>query len=91
MTWRDVKLATLQKMFAADGTTIPTDESTTDYIAGMPYVANEALQRLSTAGKFIIKSIVIAHTPLENLLGDIGITDASNAEFSAEGAFSYFF
>ena len=38
MTWKDVKLATLQKMFAADGSTIPTDESTTDYLAGMPMV-----------------------------------------------------
>ena len=48
-TWFDIKLATLQKMFAADGSTIIKDESTKDYIAGMPYVANEGLQLLSTA------------------------------------------
>lgn len=94
MTWKDVKLATLQKMFAAEGSTIPTDESTTDYLAGMPYVANEALQRLSTAGKFIVKSIVIAHNPLENLIADseaMEIHKLGHKEFSADGAHSYFF
>ena len=56
-TWKDIKLITLQKMFAAEGTTIPNDESVTDYIAGMPAAANEALQMLATVGKFIIKTI----------------------------------
>lgn len=94
MNWRDVKLATLQKMYAAEGSEIPTDESTADYLAGMPYVANEALQRLSTAGKFIVKNIVIAHNPLPNLISD---TDAykihalGTKSFSADGAYSYFF
>lgn len=94
MKWSDVKLATLQKMFAAEGSTITTDESTTDYLAGMPYVANEALQRLSTAGKFITKSVVIAHNPLVNLLGDnIGkaIHNIKDISFNAVDSFSYFF
>lgn len=94
MNWKDVKLATLQKMFAAEGAEIPTDESTADYLAGMPYVANEALQRLSTAGKFIVKSIVIAHNPLENLISNVEaskIHTLGNKDFSAEGAYSYFF
>ena len=94
MKWSDVKLATLQKMFAAEGSTITTDESTTDYLAGMPYVANEALQRLSTAGKFITKSLVIAHNPLLNMLGDsVGkaIYNIKDISFSAVDSFSYFF
>lgn len=94
MNWKDVKLATLQKMFAAEGSTIPTDESTTDYLAGMPYVANEALQRLSTAGKFITKSIIIAHNPLENLISEeeaMTIHNLGSIDFSAENAHSYFF
>lgn len=53
MTWKDVKLATLQKMVSADGNTIPTDDSTKDYLAAMPQAANEALQLLSTANKFL--------------------------------------
>ena len=54
MTWKDIKVATLQKMEAADGNEIPTDDSVTDYVAAMPQAANEALLLLSTAGKFII-------------------------------------
>lgn len=69
-TWYDIKLATLQKMFAAEGSTIPTDESTTDYIASMPYACNEALQLIATAGKFIIKSVSIAHFPVPNLIDE---------------------
>lgn len=61
MTWKDIKVATLQKMFAADGNDIPTDGSADDYLAGMPYVANEALNMLATAGRFLIKSYVIEH------------------------------
>ncbi len=94
MTWKDVKLATLQKMFAAEGNTIPTDESTTDYLAGMPHVANEALQRLSTAGKFITKSIVIAHIPLANLLqADDGLRlyPLGTQVFTMDGVGSYYF
>lgn len=55
MTWKDIKLATLQKMFSAEGSSIPNDQSTVDYVAAMPYAANEAMQRLSTAGKFYRK------------------------------------
>ena len=94
MTWKDVKLATLQKMFAADGIAIPTDESTTDYLAGMPMVANEALERLSTVGKAIVKSVVIAHNPLENLVSNDEADKIHNLGsycFSAESAHSYFF
>ena len=69
-TWYDIKLATLQKMFAAEGTTIPTDESTKEYVASMPYACNEALQLIATAGKFIIKSVSIAHFPVPNLIDD---------------------
>ena len=94
MTWKDIKLATLQKMFAAEGSNIPSDESTEDYLAGMPYVANEALQRLATAGKFITKSLIIAHDPQENLIDEntaLKIHRLGTAEFSADNAHSYFF
>jgi len=68
-TWFDIKLATLQKMFAAsEKDRIVVDESTKDYIYAMPYVANEGLQLLSTAGKFIIKPLQITHNPVKNLI-----------------------
>lgn len=68
VTWGDIKLATFQKMFSANGDSIPTDSSARDYEAAMPFAANEALQMLATAGKFIIKNIDIAHNPVKNLI-----------------------
>ena len=61
MNWLEVKVATLQKMFAAEGNEIPDDGSADDYLAAMPQAANEALNMLATAGRFFIKSYVINH------------------------------
>ena len=66
-TWYDLKLATLQKMFAADGEIID-DESTRGYIAAMPHCANEGFALLATAGKFITKSVKIAQKEILNLV-----------------------
>lgn len=93
-TWKDIKLATLQKMYAADGNEIVEDESTKDYIAGMPYAANEGLQRLSTAGKFIVKAISINHMPSKNLVPEqtaVALNDGSSFTFSADGVKSIYF
>ncbi len=94
-TWYDIKLATLQKMFAA-GSTIVNDESTSDYIAAMPYAANEGLQMLSTAGKFLTKSITIVHNPVENLISEeeasrIKSVQSGTITYEGEGARSYYF
>lgn len=62
MKWKDIKLATLQKMFSAEGTSIPSDDSTRDYLAGMPYVANEGLQMICTSKKYIVKSVDLDST-----------------------------
>lgn len=54
MTWKDIKLATLQKMFSADGTEINVnDESVKEYVNAMPQAANEGMQMLCTAGKYL--------------------------------------
>lgn len=71
MTWKELKLATLQKMFSADGSSIPQDDSTKDYIAAMPYAANEGILMMATAGKFLVKSISISVNPIPNVLGSI--------------------
>lgn len=68
MTWADLKLATIQKMFSAYGSTIPSDDSTRDYLAAMPYAANEGIAMLATAGKFLVKSFSLAIQPIKNLL-----------------------
>jgi hypothetical protein len=69
-TWFDIKFRTMNKIYASKGNDIPNDSSSVDYIAAMPGACNEALQLLATAGKFIIKSIQIAHNPVKNLIAD---------------------
>lgn len=68
-TWGDLKLAVLQKMFAADDV-IVKDDSTLGYIAAMPHCANEGLAMLATAGKFITKSVKIAQKNIENIVAE---------------------
>lgn len=92
-TWKDIKLASLQKMFAAEGTTIPNDESVTDYIASMPQACNEALSILSRVGKYVIKSVKISHYPIPNMITnpqDIQLL-TEPYEVEMENAKSYFF
>ena len=96
MTWKDIKLATIQKMFSANGSQIPSDDSTRDYLAAMPYAANEGILMLSTAGKFLVKSFSIAVNPIKNLLSDCNASSIhslvkGDIEFEAEGAHSYYF
>lgn len=95
-TWGDIKLATLQKMFASKGTTLNVDSSTEEYIYSMPQAANEALQMLATAGKFILDSLTIIVQPLNNLLaGDefqrSYVMFTEPLVFKADGAKSYYF
>lgn len=57
MTWGDVKLATLQKMFSSDGATInKNDESIKEYLNSMPAAANEAIRMLATSVAPVRKS-----------------------------------
>jgi len=83
-TWYDLKLAVLQKMFAADDT-IVTDESTLGYIAAMPHCANEGLAMLNTAGKFLTKSVKIAQMDIPNLISD----SISNSIHEFSDTYSY--
>ena len=83
-TWYDLKLAVLQKMFAADDT-ILEDESTLGYLAAMPHCANEGLALLATAGKFITKSIKISQLDILNLVSD----SEANAIHEFSDTYSY--
>lgn len=95
-TWRDIKLRTLQKMFATNNgsTNIPTDNNTREYLSAMPGAANEALQMLATAGKFIIKSIDIAHIPVRNYAPQgekIKSVESGTIEYEADGIHSVYY
>ena len=51
MTWNEVRLAALQKMFSSDGPVISeNDEAVQQYLAAMPQAANEAAGLLCAAG-----------------------------------------
>lgn len=96
-TWKDIKLATLQKMFSSNGTTIQADSSTAEYIYSMPQAANEALQMLATAGKFIVKKYEIFVKSYKNLIGDnVGFREyyiqgsGNPLTFSAQGCHSVY-
>lgn len=96
-TWEDIKTFTLQKMFGITGDTLISNTSTSPYIKSMPQVANEALQILSTAGKYITKSIEITQNPITNILPqplymmNIYQHLATDISYSASGAQSYYF
>ena len=59
MTWKEIKLATLQKMYSAEGSNIPSDDSSRDYLASMIPAANEGLVMMCTDKKHNIKSVEI--------------------------------
>lgn len=59
MTWNELKLVVLQKVFAVSDGKVVTDDTTTEYLTAMPGAANEGLQLLATAGRFIKKRAVI--------------------------------
>lgn len=59
MDWKTIKLLSMQKMFLITGNDIINDDTTSEYLNKMWGAANEAIMRLATVGKTIIKSAVI--------------------------------
>lgn len=71
MKWKEVKRIALQRMFAINGDEIVQDEVTLPYLKAMPGAANEGLQLLCTAGKYITKSISIIQNGEEEGEGSV--------------------
>lgn len=91
-TWGEIKLSTLQKMFSANGQTIKADSSTTEYINGMPQVANEALELLSTTGKFLIGQYTYSNYPIKPVVGKMETINVSHDTLSYHAcAKAYYF
>lgn len=59
MDWKTVKLLTLHKMFMLAGNDIVKDETTNEYLEKMWGPANEAMIRLATVGKTIMKEGIV--------------------------------
>jgi hypothetical protein len=99
-TWESVQIATLQKMGLITSDTLVRNTTTNPVIAAMPPPANRGLQLLSTAGKFITKSIEITQQSLQEMnilpspLYMMNIYQHQNDDippYTAIGAKSYYF
>ena len=63
MTWGDVKLAALQRIFSNDGAALNRDDSNEEYLNAMPAVANEALTILTGAGIPLLRKLRVEISP----------------------------
>lgn len=55
VTWKDIKRATLQRLFVIEGGTVVISDTTKPYIDAMPAAANEGIYLLAAAGGVGIK------------------------------------
>lgn len=63
MTWGEVKLAALQRIFSNDGAALNRDDSNEEYLNAMPAVANEALTILTGVGIPLLRRLTVEITP----------------------------
>lgn len=63
MTWGEIKRITLQKMFAYGGDDPLADDLARPYLPGMADAANEGLQLLATAGRYIQRCLRLGPEP----------------------------
>lgn len=55
ITWDEIRVVALQKMYLIEGSTIEENDGTKQYLAAMPGAYNEAVELLSTTNRFILK------------------------------------
>lgn len=98
MTWKNLKLIVLQKVFAVSDGKVVLDDTTREYLTAMPGAANEGLQLLATAGRFIKKKIIIERMAdeassgvvrhdLTQLAEDFYSLDADGVYFEGDGTY----
>ena len=59
VTWEELQVRCLQKLFSIDGDVLVVDSNTQPYIKSMPGAANEAMQILLTAGRAFKKCVTL--------------------------------
>lgn len=59
VTWEELQVICLQKMFSIDGDVLVVDSNTQPYIKSMPAAASEAMLLLSTAGRAFQKCLTL--------------------------------
>lgn len=101
MTWGEIQIAAIQKMFlnntaiiVSDLPTMKTDNKYKTYFNAMPGVANEGLLLLMKRARPHFKQYKITQYPLENLLGNMMETFQHTSEditYETEKGLSYYF
>lgn len=59
MTYLELKIAVLQKMFAITGNTVVIDDTTQPYLSSIPHAANEGIDLLAQSGRYVRSDTVI--------------------------------
>ncbi len=62
MTWKDIKKATLQRLFVIEGGTVVISHTTEPYLNAMPAAANEGIFLLASVGGTGTKSVTFNKT-----------------------------
>lgn len=62
MTWGELKLAALQRIFSNDGVSLNKDDSNEEYLNAMPAVANEVLTILTGVGVPLERALLVEVT-----------------------------
>lgn len=70
MNYGDLKRVVLQKVFAITDGVVITDDATQEYLTALPGAANEGLQLLATAGRFLKRKLLIHQVAEEELPTD---------------------
>lgn len=65
MTWEELQISALQKIFEIESNMLIVDDSTAPYIAAMPGAANEAMLLLCTDARYFKKTGEIIQKQLE--------------------------
>lgn len=82
MTWKELKLATLQKCFASNGMSLdPEDDVVSEYLYAMPQAANEALAILLGTGCLLQMSCTV--------YGGVNDLPAMAPDYHAGGSIAY--
>lgn len=65
MTWEEVQISVLQKIFEIESNALVVNDSTSAYIAAMPNAANEAMMLLCTDARYFKKTREIVQKPAQ--------------------------
>lgn len=86
MTWDELRVTCLQKIFEIKGDELTQDSNTQQYIKSMPSAANEAMLILTTAGRYLRKCVTFtSKASASEATADLEGEEVPKADFSIGG------